>query len=393
MAFRARLLFSAMLAAPLPAQAASLQTLYSFGSLPGAADGAAPSGTLLIGQNGVLYGVAAAGGSASCGTQTGCGAIIAFNPTSHAESVVHALDGTSEGSAPNAGLIQDASGILYGTANQGGSGGAGTVFQIDPATGILTVLHSFSGGADGAYPAGGLLRGIDGALYGTTEYGGADGAGSVFRLDPASNTLTTIYSFTGNSDGGIPIGGLVQTRDGLFYGTTAYGGADAAGTLFKLDPASGTLTTLHVFTGGKDGGFPYDTLTLGSTQTLFGTTRLGGGSKNAGTVFSLALGSLKFITLHSFKTIDGANPLGGVVLDAQGLLVGATSAGGHKGAGTVFQLDPATRTLTTLHGFTGGADGSEPAFGNLAVAASGLIYGTAGAGGANGAGTLFKLRE
>ena len=145
-----------------------------------------------------------------------------------------------DGAVPHGALIFDAPGNLYGTTHNGGTNGYGTVFQLDPS-GALTVLHSFTGGSDGAYPEAGLIADMAGNLYGTT-YGGGAGGGTVFQLQ-ASGTLTVLHTFTGG-DGAYPVAGLLADAAGNLYGTTAGGGSGAncahgCGTVFELTvPAS-----------------------------------------------------------------------------------------------------------------------------------------------------------
>ena len=190
------------------------------------------------------------------------------------------------GAFPSAALVQGSDGYFYGTAS-------GTVFRIS-TNGALTTLYSFSGGNDGAGPSE-LVQGSDGYFYGTTFGGGTNGQGTVFRIS-TNGELTTLYSFTGGSDGANPPAALVQGSDGYFYGTTTgggiansnyYGGLNGYGTVFKIS-TSGALTTLYSFTGGNDGGLPYAGLVQGSDGNFYGTTT-GGGVSRAGTVFRLTI--------------------------------------------------------------------------------------------------------
>jgi uncharacterized repeat protein (TIGR03803 family) len=185
-------------------------------------------------------------------------------------------------------VIQATDGSFYGTTLQGGASGVGTVFKLDGA-GTMTTLHSFTGftGDDGAYPAypyAGVIQATDGSFYGTTLQGGASDVGTVFKLDGAG-TLTTLHSFTGGGDGGTPYAGVIQATDGSFYGTTFHGGASGGGTVFKLD-AAGTLTTLHSFTSGSDGANPVAGVIQATDGSFYGTT-LQGGASGGGTVFRL----------------------------------------------------------------------------------------------------------
>ena len=229
-------------------------------------------------------------------------------------------------------------GNFYGTTALGGQHFQGTVFRID-ATGNLTTLHSFSGSPnDGSNPVAGLVQGSDGNFYGTTPSGGAHFQGIVFRISQGG-THAVLHSFAGYpAEGGVPFAALVQDNDGDFYGTTAVGGAHFKGTVFKID-AAGSLITLHSFSGSPgEGANPVAGLVQGSDGNFYGTTALGG-THFRGTVFNIdATGSLT--TLHSFSgsPSEGALPFAGLVQGSDGNFYGTTVLGGAHGAGTVFTL-------------------------------------------------------
>jgi uncharacterized repeat protein (TIGR03803 family) len=268
----------------------------------------------------------------------------------------------------------------------------------------FTSLHSFDG-TDGSNPYAGLVQATDGNQYGTTEYGGANGEGTVFKITP-SGALTTLYSFCSQSnctDGSIPQTVLVQGTDGNFYGATTYGGSDSSctlfgftgcGTIFKITP-SGTLTTLHSF-AMTDGATPNTALVQATNGNFYGTTPYGGDENpscypagyGCGTVFTITP-SGTLTTLHSFDLTDGYNPEAVLVQDANGNFYGATYNGGANSAGTVFKITPGG-ALTTLHNFDG-SDGEWP--NGLVQAANGNFYGTTQIGGASGDGTVFKITE
>src|SRR6478672_11347102 len=200
-------------------------------------------------------------------------------------TTLHSFNG-GDGRSPEATLVQGSDGNFYGTTPLGGAHAKGTVFKID-STGSLTTLHSFSGfPADGAVPVAGLIQGNDGNFYGTTTVGGAHHKGTVFKID-AAGTFTTLHSFSGSpTDGANPVAALVQGNDGNFYGTTALGGTRSRGTIFNID-ATGSLTTLHSFSGSPgEGALPFAGLVQGSDGKFYGTTALGG-AHGAGTVFNL----------------------------------------------------------------------------------------------------------
>ena len=228
---------------------------------------------------GNLYGTTIAGGG-FCIDYGGCGVVFKLDPTGN-ETVLYnfcpnGFGNCTDGESPTGLLIHDATGNLYGTTQSGGANGEGTVFKLSP-TSAETWLYSFAGGADGALPTtAGVIQDEAGNLYGTTELGGLSGSGTVFKVDAAGNE-TVLYSFTGGTDGGIPIASLIRDAKGNLYGT-AFGGGLAScscGVVFRLDVA-GKETVLYTFTGGADGSSPYAGLMWGQGGTLYGTTGFGG---------------------------------------------------------------------------------------------------------------------
>jgi uncharacterized repeat protein (TIGR03803 family) len=273
--------------------------------------------------------------------------------------VVYAFTGGTDGGNPNAGLVQDPAGNLYGTTLQGGSCnylmGCGVVFKIDSA-GTETVLHSFVGGEDGAYPwTAGLLRDFNGNLYGTTLYGGGgscyEGCGTVFKVDPTGKE-TILYAFTDQDDGAFPQSDLIADDAGNLYGTAESGGTGQRGTVFKLDK-TGKVTALYAFTGGADGSSPYAGLVRDPEGNLYGTTYYGGKidcfpEQGCGVVFKLDKAG-RLTVLHTFQGgADGSFPVGDLVRDKAGNLYGVTMTGGDlscnrwylPGCGVVFEITP-----------------------------------------------------
>jgi uncharacterized repeat protein (TIGR03803 family) len=212
-------------------------------------------------------------------------------------------------------------------------------FSSTSAAHELIPLYSFTGD-DGAHPQADLIADPAGNLYGTTPSGGVVGQGTVFRLD-SSGSLTVLYNFTGGSDGAAPVAGLIADAAGNLYGTASRGGTGTfcCGTVFQLTP-SGDLTVLYSFTGGSDGGNPRAGLIADAAGNLYGTTGSFGPGGN-GTVFQLD-SSGTFTVLHSFTVSDGTNPQAGLIADPAGNLYGTTLDGGAFGYGTVFQLWPPT---------------------------------------------------
>jgi uncharacterized repeat protein (TIGR03803 family) len=358
--------------------------LYSF---TGGSDGAIPQAGLIADSSGNLYGTTNASGAFFSGV------VFKLAPN-RIETVLHAFTGGGDGANPQAGLISDGSGNLYGTTAKGGPSGNGVVFKLSPG-GTYTVLHSFTG-SDGGTPEASLIADSSGNLYGTTEAGGPPaqscgglGCGVVFKLSPGG-TYTVLHSFAGGSiDGANPAAGLIADSKGNLYGTTAKGGPSGNGVVFKLGP-DGTETVLHAFTG-SDGANP-EALLADSKGNLYGTTISGGGS-GAGVVFKLSPGGT-YTVLQAFCSIsssgcnEGTNPTAGLTADSSGNLYGTTSSGGPSFEGTVFKLSDGTYTV--LYSFTGGSDGANPQAGLIADS-KGNLYGTTNGGGASGNGTVFEL--
>src|SRR6266540_1159775 len=303
-------------------------------------------------------------------------------------TVLHSFNG-SDGRLPESALVQSSDANFYGTTALGGENHKGTVFKID-STGNLTTLHSFSGfPSDGANPVAGLVQGNDGNFYGTTALGGMFGQGTLFRITPAG-AVTVLHSFSGLlGDGAVPMGGLVQSNDGSFYGTTALGGAHSMGTVFRT--ALGIVITLHSFSGSPgEGANPIAKLVRGSDGNFYGTT-VRGGAQHLGTAFKIsALGS--FTMLHSFSgsSGEGANPVAGLVQGSDGNFYGTTALGGQHYLGTVFKINSAG-SFTTLHSFSGSAgEGADP-LGGLVQGSDANFYGTTALGGAHYLGTIFRI--
>lgn len=361
------------------AGASGYRTLYAF---KGGSDGASPWG-ITVQAAGYRYGATSGGGA------NGKGTVYEIRSTG-AETVLHAFAGGSDGTSPDAPPITDRHGDLYGTTYYGGTSNAGTVYKV--VGGTESVLYSFSGGSDGANPVASLIMDKAGNLYGATPYGGTNGLGVVFELTP-EGVETVLHTFD-NTDGAFPYASLIRDKAGNLYGTASGGGANGQGAVFKLAP-DGTETVLYSFAGGSDGTIPNSSLTFDKAGNLYGTTYEGGTGSCAsgcGTVFKLAPDGSETV-VHSFAggTGDGAYPYAGVTLDAAGNLYSTAYEGGADGLGIVFQLTPGG-TETLLHSFSGGSDGANPNS-NLMANRRGVLFGTAATGGANGDGTVFRIKE
>jgi uncharacterized repeat protein (TIGR03803 family) len=332
------------------------------------------------------------------------GTVFSLDPATHAETVLYEFSPFSgDGEVPTGGLV-DVNGILYGTTYSGGSGFDGTVFSFDPSTDIETVLHSF-GGSDGAGPYATLIE-VNGTFYGTTVEGGfsndsicpSGGCGTVFALDPRTGSETVLYSFCGQpncADGATPYAGLIYLN-GTLYGTTYSGGNTncryGCGTVYAVNPTTGAETMMHAFkNNAKDGANPYAGL-IDVNGTLYGTTYAGGTYGN-GTVFSFDPDTGAEKMLHVFGSKDdGRNPQAGLI-KVRGTLYGTTENGGSHGYGTVVSLDLKTGTETVLYSFcssTDCADGFYPEASLLKF--TGRLYGTTVTGGAYHQGVVFRLK-
>jgi uncharacterized repeat protein (TIGR03803 family) len=350
---------------------------------------------------GNLYGTTIYGGNnKSCpASGIGCGTVFKLD-THGVETVLHNFTGP-DGANPVASLMMDAKGDLYGTTRFGGItkgctgtgfAGCGVVFKL--SKGKQTVLHRFTGGADGAFPWAGLVADAYRALYGTTNGGGSLGGGVVFKLTGTKETV--LHSFTGGKDGNYLTSGLLMDAAGNLYGTDAFGGdmecdyPDGCGVVFKL--AGKQLTVLHTFKGPPDGATPAAGVIMDSEGNLYGTTNSGGEAYSTGTVFKLSA-SGKEQVLHRFRVNgrDGVGPQTAVVRDAQGNLYGTTEEGGLYGGGVVYEIT-ADGKEKILHTFCSGdcSDGAYP--NDLIMDAKGNLYGTTSAGGgASHDGTVFKI--
>jgi|HubBroStandDraft_6_1064221.scaffolds.fasta_scaffold35916_3 uncharacterized repeat protein (TIGR03803 family) len=343
-------------------------------------------------------------------------------------------NGSNDGSIPMSTLIQDSSGNIYGTTNEGGpvvancESGCGTVFKLATDR-TENVLYSFQGGSDGLYPWAGVVSDKQGNLYGTTRFGGTgngntncanQGCGTIFEVKP-DGTEAVLYSFcsqTNCTDGAEPLGAMIFDEKGNLYGTTVAGappnnvsclnGAQfpVCGVVFKLSPPAKKggkwiETVLHAFEQ-SDGDGPQGDLLM-YNGFLYGTTTNGGPDGGAGTVFSIAPDGKKFAVLYSFCTgnnacPDGSSPFAGVIADTAGNLYGTASVGGaNVGCGVVFKLSPPNRKRSVwgesvLHSFQGAPnDGCYPV-GDLVADSTGTLYGTASNGGTYNYGSVFSIK-
>jgi uncharacterized repeat protein (TIGR03803 family) len=281
-----------------------------------------------LGADGLFYGTTLGGGSSDNGT------IFSFNPSSNVLSSLASFDG-SNGSVPSASLTLGADGLFYGTTQFGGSSDNGTIFSFNPSSNVLSSLASFDGSNE-SVPSVSLTLGPDGLFYGTTQFGGSSDNGTIFSFNPSSNVLSSLASFDG-SNGRFPTASLTLGPDGLFYGTTFRGGSSDRGTIFSFNPSSNVLSSLASF-DGSNGRFPTASLTLGPDGLFYGTT-IRGGSSDRGTIFSFNPSSNVLSSLASFDGSNGDRPQASLTLGNNGLFYGTTLGGGSSGNGTIFSFD------------------------------------------------------
>jgi len=321
--------------------------LYSF---TGGADGGEPYKGVTIDRHGNLYGTAVTGGSGGC--EGGCGVVYKLTQSNGTwnQTVIYAFNGGDDGSGPGARVTVDRSGNVYGMTPTGGIYGAGTIYKLQPNAGSYTfqVIHTFTGGNDGASGSAGRMLLDHGRLYGAATTGGTYGNGVVFQLTPTTVgewDFRTLYSFHGQPDGSFPYGALLRASSGKIYGTTYYGGRNGIGSVYELSPRSvgeWNERIIYSFQTGSDGNSPISNLVSDAAGNFYGTTSEGG--LGSGTIFKLAPaggGRWTESVVHSFAgPPDGGFSYNGMVVDPFGNFYGATVHGGTNDDGSVYQFTP-----------------------------------------------------
>lgn len=364
-------------------------------------NGANPYAGLIQGSDGNFYGTTSYAGQYSYSY----GTVFQMTPSGTLNTLVGFNSASTNGYRPEAPLIQGTDGNFYGTTQRGGTNiaGQGTVFRIT-TNGAITYLVSFVG-TNGANVQAGLVQGTDGNVYGITINGGfqsyGNKLGTVFKAT-LDGTLTILYEFGADagSYGALPDGGLVEGKDGNFYGTTEFtsdfGGVSGYGTIFEIN-TNGVLNTLFIF-GSTNGSFPVGPLVLGHDGNFYGMTERGG-TNNLGTLFRFSTNGIltSLVSFDAFNVGNGipfAPTYGPLVLATDGNFYGTTPSGGANGMGSIFMMTP-NGTLTAVYSFIGGTNGANPT--GLTQASDGNFYGTTtltsedGSGGGVGNGTIFRI--
>lgn len=376
-------------------EAQQLNQLSSFGFTNLSA--ANPCGALIEGSDGLLYGTSSAGGSAGQGT------VFRIAKDGSGFAILKAFGASPvEGSRPVAALLQASDGALYGTTEEGGQLGMGTLFRVSTDGSGFATLKSFSG-ADGAYPECRLLEASDGLLYGSTSGGGTNDYGTVFRIGKDGLGFESLVFF-GGTNGANPEGGLIEASDGLLYGTTysaVFPGnfSTNGSTVFHLDKDGGNFGVLKTMTYAPastsrqtNGWAPESRLVEGTNGLLYGTVSLGGVS-NSGAIFQIGKDGSQYSVLYQFApymtvSTNGRTPIGGLLLAGDGMLYGTTSDGGTNGNGTVFRIRQDGSNYSALATLTG----AQSPMAGLLQGSDGALYGTAQLGGDAGDGAVFKIQ-
>ncbi len=387
--------------------------IYSFSGPP---LGEIPEANPILDSAGRLYGTTSNGGT-NTACSSGCGTIfrLSHGASGWNETTLWSFDLTN-GAYPDYPLVSETGDDFYGTTQVGGSLGVAYALYHRARSPKFGVLHDFMGNRDGAQPRSALIFDKRGNLYGTTVSGGSGGSGgggTVYELVRSGKKWAEkiLYRFTPyGADGANPQAPPLLLRGGNLYGTTSYGGntacAAGCGVVFKLTPSakkSWTETVLHAF-NGSDGYTPVAGLVADDSGNLYGSANLGGRGGcfgGCGTLFKLARGKRgqwSFRVIHYFKTSEGGGPLGNMAVDASGNLYGTANIGGNvnacpstKGCGVVFKLAPQGSgwAYTVLYAFTNTPDGALPT--GVTLSTAGNLYGTTIGGGTHGLGTVFAI--
>jgi uncharacterized repeat protein (TIGR03803 family) len=375
-----------LLATSTRAVAQKEKLLYSFGTVR--MDGDYPQAGLVLDNAGNLYGTTSEGGAYNEGTVI---ELMRKAGGRWTERILHSFKGSADGAHPSANLIFDASGNLYGTTYEGGVHASGTAFELTPeATAgwtekLLYAFGSYSG--DGTFPYAGLTLDGSGNLYGTTYEGGADSSGAVFELTPKTGggwTEKVLHSFGHGNDGASPHASLIIDAAGNLYGTTFYGGADSFGTVFEVTPKAGGKWVEKVLHSfnGKDGKYPSASLIFDASGNLYGPTE--------DSIFELLP---KTGGGWTEKVLYDSGTTASLVFDGAGKLYGTTYLGGTHDDGTLFELTRETDgkwTYLVQYDFDGGVFGANP-YAGLTLDRSHNMYGTTYMGGGADQGTVFEL--
>jgi uncharacterized repeat protein (TIGR03803 family) len=358
------------------------QVIHHFGVNPG--DGKNPYSKVLEGTDGALYGTTWAGGT------NGAGTVFKVNKDGTGYIVLRNFAGGADAQNPYSGVTEGTNQVLYGTTYNGGAHGVGTLFKLNKDGSAYAVLHSFNvGRTDGNYPEGELLQASDGLLYGSAFSGGNNFGGVLYRLNDDGTGYGILRQFGTNQDGTSPAGMLIEGSDGALYGTTYTGGSNNLGTVFTIGKDGNGYSILHNFQGSlsADGAHPPLSVIEGTNGMLYGTT------ENAACVYKLNKDGSGFGILRNFNTLDGTYLEAALLQASDGVFYGTASLGGLSDSGTLFKIEGDGSQFTVVHEFLDANGGDGTAVSGISEASNGVLYGTCESSGPDIGGTVFKLNK
>lgn len=350
-----------------------------------------PSPGLSVDTQGNIFGTTPSGGMYNDGT------VFEISAGSSMATTLISFDDADlqNGSSPKGYLTLDSNGNIFGTTEWGGANDAGTAFEIQAGSTSITTLVAFaSDNGETAGANGGLIIDQNGNIFGTTQYGGGDNDGTVFEIPASSGTVITLYSFEYGDDGAYPQSGLASDATGNLYGATLFGGSNGNGTVFEYIPTDSTFTTIAAMPEETPLSLPTswrNNFVVDQTGNLFGITDPGG--DNGGAIVELKAGTdtiSPLVNLNGDYTTIGSFDVGGTLtVDSAGNVFGATASGGPNYDGTLFEIPAGTNTITPLASFDSSTTGSDAT--SLIVDSHGNVFGATSSGGANSDGTIFEL--
>jgi uncharacterized repeat protein (TIGR03803 family) len=359
--------------------------LRSFNNLP--TSGAVPIAGVIRASDGWLYGTTPTGGS----NNPAAGTVFKLQTNGSGFAVIWNFSGV-DGSALNAPVIEASDGNLYGTAYSGGISNAGTVFRVSKNGSNFAVLHHFLGGNDSANLSSGLIEGSDGYLYGMTSFGNTTTRGTIFKVDKNGNNYAILHAFTGNPDGQQPNGRLTRGTDGALYGTTPFGGTTVRGTAFKINEDGSGYVILRNFIAGATGTSPGAAgLVEASDNLLYGATA-SAGTGGSGTLYKMDKSGGGYTVILSFSnSVNSFCSPREVIEASDGSLYGASQLGGPSGKGGIFKVNKDGTGYAVLRYFSGNSGDGDSPYMTLCLGGSNIFYGTTQYGGQSGGGCVFEL--
>lgn len=344
--------------------------------------GSSPKGSLILANDGNLYGMTNVGGTSGMGT------IFQFNPQTNVCAKKFDFAGVTSGAKPLSSLIQATDSNLYGVTNEGGINNFGVLFKYDIQNNQYIKLIDFDGANTGQNPIASLTQhSVNGFIYGTTNLGGLNSSGVIFEYNTTTNQFTKKIDFD-VANGAISYGSLLEAPDGMFYGLNNYGGANNIGVLYQYNPISNIYTNKIDFAGSTNGSSPRGNLVLATNGSLYGMAASGGTSGN-GTLFQYNYSTNTLIKKIDFTTVTGCSPFGSLAQSSNGKMYGVTFYGGTFGVGTIIEFNIATGVCIKKQNFGGLTNGTGPST-TLIHASDGNFYGVTNIGGLYSSGVLFK---